>query len=191
MREKIGFYLWLAGVNLFISAFTFGGGYVVVPMVRKYFTEKRKLFTEDELMEMAAVAQSTPGAIAVNLVSLAGYRTAGKAGLLTSAVCAVLPSLIILSVISMCYSTFIANRAIAAILRGMQAGAAALIVDFTVDMAGRISKEHSPILNGLAICAFAIGFFTGVNVIFVLSGSCFICIAHVWWTGRNNRENKR
>ena len=74
-KERAGLLLWLAGVNLFISAFTFGGGYVVVPMIRKYFVERRNLFTEEELMEMAAGAQSAPGAIAVNLSALAGYLT--------------------------------------------------------------------------------------------------------------------
>ena len=56
MRRDVRFYLWLAGVNLFLSAFTFGGGYVVVPMVRTYFVEGKKLLKEEELLEMAAVA---------------------------------------------------------------------------------------------------------------------------------------
>ena len=80
MKEKWKLYLWLIRVNLFISAFTFGGGYVVVPMVKKYFVYGKGYFDEDELMEIAAIAQSTPGAIAVNLVSLAGYRVARHCG---------------------------------------------------------------------------------------------------------------
>lgn len=69
--SKPHLYSWLFSINLFISAFTFGGGYVVVPMIRKYFVEQKKLFDEDELMNMAAVAQSVPGAIAINLSALA------------------------------------------------------------------------------------------------------------------------
>ena len=84
MKKQIRLWLWLAGVNLLISTFTFGGGYVVVPMVRKYFVESRGMFTEEELLNMAAVAQSTPGAIAVNLSALAGYRVAGAAGVAIS-----------------------------------------------------------------------------------------------------------
>lgn len=178
--KKAGFYLWLAGTNLFISAFTFGGGYVVVPMVRKYFVEKRELFTEDELMEMAAVAQSSPGAIAVNLVSLAGYRTAGRAGLIISSVCAVLPSFLILSAVSLFYQAVIKNTAVLAVLRGMQAGAAALIVDFIADTAGRMRKERSVLLNLLVVFSFAVSFFTQINVIFVLLGSGLICAARGW-----------
>lgn len=52
---------WLFGIHFFISAFTFGGGYVVIPMIRRYFVEKKQLFSEEELLEMAAIAQSSPG----------------------------------------------------------------------------------------------------------------------------------
>lgn len=180
MKEKWKLYLWLIRVNLFISAFTFGGGYVVVPMVKKYFVYGKGYFDEDELMEIAAIAQSTPGAIAVNLVSLAGYRVAGTAGLVISAVCAVIPPLVILSVISVCYSAVISNALVAAVLKGMQAGVAALIVDFIVDMTGRILKEKSLLLDGMVFVSFGISFFTDVNVIFVLLGCCAVCMAKVW-----------
>ena len=71
---------WLFFINLFISSFTFGGGYVVIPMIRKYFVQKKKYLSEEEVMELAAISQSSPGAIAVNLSTLAGYKTAGMAG---------------------------------------------------------------------------------------------------------------
>ena len=68
---------WLFFINIFISSFTFGGGYVVVSMVRKYFVEKRKIFNESDLITMSAISQTTPGAIAINLAALAGYKVAG------------------------------------------------------------------------------------------------------------------
>lgn len=187
MKEKIMLYLWLAKTNLFISAFTFGGGYVVVPMVKKYYIEKKNLFTEDELMEMAAIAQSTPGAIAVNIVSLAGYRAAEKIGMLISCICAVIPPLIILSVISLFYSVFISNTIVAAVLKGMQAGVAALVVDFIVDMTSMILKERSWFLNILVVLSFVIGYFTSINVIFILIGSCLVCIIKVWFKKRSKQ----
>lgn len=184
MKQKLELYLWLAGVNLFISTFTFGGGYVVVPMVRKYFVQKRKLFAEEELIEMAAVAQSSPGAIAVNMVSLAGYRSGGLLGMLLSCVCALVPPLVILTVVSVCYLEVTENPLIAAALKGMQAGAAALIVDFVVDMTALIMKERSGMSNALILTAFLVSFFTDINVIFVLLGSCMICILRVYVKGR-------
>lgn len=109
MRGKKGsLCLWLLGIHMFISAFTFGGGYVVVPMVRKYFVLHKKLFGEDELMEMAAVSQSVPGAIAVNLAAVTGYRAAGVLGAITSATASVLPPFLIMAVISRSYEAFIA-----------------------------------------------------------------------------------
>ena len=76
-KGKKRLYLWLLGIHMFISAFTFGGGYVVVPMIRKYFVLQKKMFGEEELAEMAAVSQSAPGAIAVNL---GGHRIPGGWG---------------------------------------------------------------------------------------------------------------
>ena len=106
-------YLWLLGVNLFISTFTFGGGYVVVPMIRRYFVERRRCFTEEELVSMAAVAQSSPGAIAINLSALAGFRTAGLGGAVLSCIAAILPPLAILGLVSAFYAAFAANAVIA------------------------------------------------------------------------------
>ncbi len=147
--------MWLSGINLFISAFTFGGGYVVVPMIRKYFVFQKKLFSEEELMNMAAIAQSSPGAIAVNLSVLAGYRAAGVPGIVISGISAVIPPLVILSVISAWYAAFAANTLIAAVLKGMQAGVAALIVDFVADMTAMVLKENSLLLTVMMPASFA------------------------------------
>lgn len=181
MKKRIGLYLWLAGINCFISSFTFGGGYVVVPMVRKYFVERRGLFSEEELLEMAAVSQSAPGAIAVNLIALAGYRVAGKSGLVVSCTSALIPPLIILSVVSVFYNAIISNAAVGAVLRGMQAGAAALIVDFVADMTGNIFKQRSLLLDMLVIITFLLSFFTGINVAIILCASCLLCSMRVFF----------
>ena len=176
MKEKIRFYLWLCYVFLFISTFTFGGGYVVIPMIRKYFVEQKKLFSEEELMEMAAIAQSSPGAIAINLSILAGKRTAGWIGILISSLCSILPPIIILSFISNWYAAFSNNSYIAAILKGMQAGVAALIVDLVIDMYKMILEEKSILLNLLVPAAFIANAFFNVNVMLILVVSSLISI---------------
>ena len=150
--------IWLFGVNLYISTFTFGGGYIVIPMIRKIFVQQKQLFTESELLEMAAIAQSSPGAIAVNLSVLAGRRTLGLAGALISAVSAVLPSFIILALISSCYDAFRTQPVINACLKGMEAGVAALIVQLVYEMSAAILKQkqtlHSLILPVTFFCGF-------------------------------------
>ena len=71
-------YAWLFRVNLIVSAFTFGSGYVVVPMLKKHFVTNRHVLSEEELFDIAAIAQSSPGAIAINLSALTGYRSRHK-----------------------------------------------------------------------------------------------------------------
>lgn len=187
MRRQRGLYLWLLGINLFISAFTFGGGYVVVPMIRKYFVEKKKLFTEDELMEMAAIAQSSPGAIAINLSALSGYRVGGITGVAISCFAAVIPPLVILSAISLWYSAFSGNPVIAAVLGGMEAGVAALIVDLVADMCRMIIKERSWLLTAMIPVSFLANYVFGINVALILVACCFVCVVRLWW----QREKKR
>ena len=84
--------------------------------------DNEPIFTEDELMEMSAVAQSSPGAIAVNLAALSGYKAAGTAGAGISCAASVIPPLVILGIISGFYDLFIANKIVAAVLKGMQCG---------------------------------------------------------------------
>lgn len=180
MRKNLRTWLWLAGVNLFISAFTFGGGYVVVPMVRRYFVERRQLFKEEELMGMAAVAQSTPGAIAINLSALAGYRVAGTPGAVISCLSALLPPLVVLGLVSMFYAAFVSNHVIAALLKGMQAGVAALIVDLVIDMCALIVNRRSRFMTALIPAAFIANFVLNINVALILGASCLLCLLMVF-----------
>lgn len=158
MKQNIKTYVWLLGVNLFISAFTFDGGYIVVPMVRRFFVLKKHFFTEEELVNMAAVAQSTPGAIAVNLSALAGYQTAGVMGAFISCIAAVIPPFVILTVISAFYKIFISNAVIAAVLKGMEAGVAALMVDLIIDMCSLVLKRKSFLLSAMIPLSFIANF---------------------------------
>lgn len=173
-------YVWLLAVNLFISTFTFGGGYVVVPMIRRYFVEQKKYFTEEDLAGMAAVAQSTPGAIAINLSALSGYRVAGTPGAVLSCTAAVIPPLVILGLVSAFYTAFMSNVVVSAILKGMQAGVAALIVDLIIDMCAMILKERSLFLSALIPAAFLANFVLGINVALILLTCCALCAMRVF-----------
>lgn len=177
-------YFWLLAINLFISTFTFGGGYVVVPMIRRYFVEQKQYFREEDLMSMAAVAQSTPGAIAINLSSLAGYRVAGTLGSVISCIAAIIPPLAVLGLVSVFYTAFISNVIVAAILKGMQAGVAALIVDLIIDMCSMILKERSLFLSAMIPAAFLANFVMGINVALILFICCLLCVARVFWRKR-------
>lgn len=173
--------LWLFNINLFISAFTFGGGYVVVPMVRKYYVEKKELFSEEELMDIAAISQSAPGAIAINLAALAGYRVLGWLGAGVSCMAAIIPPLLILMAVSTWYDVFVGSALVTAILKGMQGGVAALMVDLIIDMARFVAKDGSRILTLLIPAAFVANFFCQINAAVVLVSCGMICLARLWW----------
>lgn len=187
MKKSKKTYLWLLKINLFISTFTFGGGYVVVPMVRRYFVNQKQYFTEEDLVGMAAVAQSTPGAIAINLSALAGYRVAGIMGAVVSCVAAVIPPFVILGLVSVFYTAFISNAIVAAVLKGMQAGVAALIVDLIIDMCSMILKKRSLFLSVLIPAAFFANFVMGINVALILIICCCLCVVRVFWGKRKNK----
>ena len=172
-KKSLSLYLWLFKVNFFISAFTFGGGYVVIPMIRKYFVTEKHLFSEDELMDMAAIAQSSPGAIAINLAVLAGFRSAGFSGAVLCGVSSVLPPFLILSVISTCYQVFRDLPVVAAVLKGMEAAGGALIVDVVCVLGAAVLKEKRPFFASLMPAAFAGSFLLGINVMVIL----LICVA--------------
>lgn len=141
--NKLKVYFLLFRFSFSISAFTFGGGYVVIPMMRKYFVDDLKMISEQELLDMAAIAQSTPGAIAVNIAVLVGYRISGLKGAIVTCIGTILPPLIILSVISFFYQSFRNNTIISSILKGMEAGVAATIVDLLIDMWQGVLKEKT------------------------------------------------
>lgn len=187
MKHNLKTYGWLLAVNLFISAFTFGGGYIVVPMVRRFFVAKKRCFTEEELINMAAIAQSTPGAIAINLSALAGYKVAGIAGALISCLAAVLPPLIILTVVSAFYKLFVSNEIVTAILKGMEAGVAALMIDLITDMCALVLKRRSLFLSAMIPLSFMANFLFGINVALILIICCFLCIFQVFYKKRKGK----
>ena len=117
-----------------ISAFTFGGGYVIVPLMKKAFVERLNWFDEAEMLDIIAIAQSTPGAIAVNSAVMVGYRVAGLLGAVVTLFATVLPPLCAMMVVSYYYLVFRDNPIVAAVLKGMQAGVAAVIIKAVWDM---------------------------------------------------------
>lgn len=118
---------------LYISSFCFGGGYVIIPLIQKPFVEKYHLLEEEELFDIAAVAQSCPGAIAVNISTLVGYRIGGLLGSLVSVIATILPPLVIISVVTVFYDTIMQITAINAVMTGLGIGVIIVIFDFIVD----------------------------------------------------------
>ncbi len=131
-----------------LSACTFGGGFVIVPLMRKRFVEELGWIEEQEMLDLIAIAQSAPGAIAVNASILVGYHVAGIPGALLTVLGTVTPPLIIISIISLFYQAFRDNAIVNVIMAGMLCGVAAVIFDVVLDMAKTIfeKKRILPVL---------------------------------------------
>ena len=105
--------------TLYISSFTFGGGFVIVTFMKKKFVDELHWIDEQEMLDMTALAQSSPGAIAVNAAILVGWQVEGLIGMIVAVLGTIIPPMVILSVISVFYNAFATNRYIALVVRGI------------------------------------------------------------------------
>lgn len=175
--------------TLYISAFTFGGGFVIVTFMKRKFVDELHWIDEQEMLDLAALAQSSPGAIAVNAAILVGWRVAGFAGMLVAVIGTILPPMVILTVVSFFYAAFAENRYVALTLRGMQAGVAAVIADVVCSLGHNVLKERSVVHICVMIAAFVAGFFFKINVVYLLLAAALIGVAMELWKHRKEAKN--
>ncbi len=168
MKANLKTYLKLFASTFSLSAFTFGGGYVIVPLMQKRFVDTLHWIDEEEMLDLVAISQSSPGPIAVNASVIIGYRIGGILGAIISLLGTVLPPLITISIISIAYSAFCENEYVAAVLRGMQAGVAAVICDVVYGMAAGIFKKKNAFSIAIMLLSFAAAYFLNINVVFVI-----------------------
>jgi len=169
MKEnKILFKLFIS--TFYLSAFTFGGGYVIITLMKKKFVDEYHWIDENEMLDLVAIAQSSPGPIAVNGAIVVGYKIAGIKGIIVSVLATILPPFIIISLISICYSIFRENIIVAAMLEGMQAGVGAVIASIVYEMGSGIVKEKRVDHVFIMIISFILNYIFSVNVIFIIIG---------------------
>ena len=175
--------LWVLFLTtLYISAFTFGGGFVIVTFMKHKFVDELHWINEQEMLDFTALAQSCPGAIAVNAAILVGWNVYGLAGMLVATLGTILPPMIILSVVSFFYAIFSANVWVAIVLKGMQAGVAAVILDAACSLGESALKEKSSLSIFIMTAAFVCDFFLGVNVVYIiLVAACIGIIQFIWY----------
>lgn len=187
-RPSLKTYLKLFWSTFTLSAFTFGGGYVIVPLMQKRFVEKLKWIEEEEMLDLVAIAQSAPGPIAVNASIIIGYRIGGVWGTLASILGTVLPPLIIISILALAYAAFSTNECVAAVLYGMQAGVAAVICDVVLTMALGVFKKKNPYSVAIMLLSFVIAYFFSVNVVFVILGAGLFGLLYGYFGKRGKAE---
>ena len=161
---------------------------MIVPLMRKRFVEELGWIEEQEMLDMTAIAQSSPGAIAVNAAILVGYHVAGISGALLTVLGTVIPPMIIIPVISMFYQAFRDNPVVNLVMAGMLCGVAAVIFDVVIDMTKTIfeKKKILPVL--VLIGAFIAVRFFSVNILLVILVCGIIGILETWQREKTNRE---
>ena len=176
----------------YISAFTFGGGFVIVTFMKKKFVDRLHWIDNEEMLDITALSQSAPGSITVNASILLGWRIAGLPGMLAAVLGAVLPPILILSVISLFYTAFASDRIVALALRGMRAGVAAVILDVVWSLGSDVVKERSNLHIAVMAAAFAAVCFFRVNVMLVILAAGLIgAVRALWLKGQQRKEERQ
>ena len=174
--------------TLYLSAFTFGGGYVIITLMKQKFVDELHWIDDDEMLDMVAIAQSSPGPIAVNGAVIIGYKLEGIAGVFSAVLGAVLPPFVILTVISMFYSAFRNLFVVQSLLTGMKAGVSAVILSVVYDMAAGVVKGKDWNNIAVMILAFVATYFGKVNVVFViLITIAFGAVRTIWREKRGTK----
>ena len=153
---------------LYISTFTFGGGFVIVTLMKKKFVDEYKLLEEQEMLDIIAIAQSTPGPIALNGAVILGKRIGGIKGIIAASLGTVIPPVAIITLISFFYNAFSENIYVSTVLKGMSAGVAAVVLDVVFSLSEKFIK-HKKIFDILLILlSFSLVFFLDINVIIII-----------------------
>ncbi len=162
------FYRALFCSTFLISAFTVGGGFVIIPLLKAKYVDEYGWLEDKETLDLVAIAQSLPGVVAVNAAILLGYRMAGVLGALTAAFATILPPLITLSVIARAYDFFIQSQLVCLMLKGMQCGATAMIVNVAIDLIMKQCRSKLVIPILIMAGTFVANFFFDVNLMLLI-----------------------
>lgn len=167
-REKLN-KIWLLFVTfLKIGAFTFGGGYAMIPLIQKEVADKKKWITEDDILDIIAIAESTPGPIAINSATFVGFKVAGFWGAFASTFGVVLPSFIIITFIAYLLKNFNDYKGVKFAFFGVRAGVLALIIKGLVSMYKQVPKN--PVSYIVMGASFIFAAIFDVSILLVLIG---------------------
>lgn len=187
--EKKKIILKLFFSTLYLSAFTFGGGYVIITLMKKKFVDQYHWIDEEEMLDLVAIAQSAPGPIAVNGAIVVGYKLAGISGLLMSILGTVLPPFVILSAVSFFYAAFRENLYIAMMLEGMQAGVGAVIASVVFEMGEGIVRGKNVTSILIMILSFAAVYLLNISAVYIiLACGAFGALKTVWVQKRGRKK---
>lgn len=161
---------------------------MIVPLMKKKFVDEYGWIQENEMLDMVAIAQSSPGAIAVNTSLLVGYKLAGFLGAIVSVLGTISPPLLIISLVSLFYQSFKENIWIKTLLQAMGVGVAAVIVDVVLNMGKSIIKEKSKFSIFLMLFSFFLLFFFKMDIKLIILGGGLLGLGYQWIFFRKERS---
>ncbi len=156
--------LFLSFAN--IGAFTFGGGYAMIPLLQKEVVENKKWISENEMLDITAISQSTPGPLAINCATFVGYKVGGIMGSILATLGVVLPSFFVIIIVSILFNMFRDNAIVENVFAGIKAGVIVLILEAALKLSKQL--KHNWFNFILLTASFLITVFTSINVIYVL-----------------------
>lgn len=191
--KKIKGYLSLFLTMLKIGLFTFGGGYAMIALFENEFVEKKKWLEKDEFLDVAAIAESTPGPIAINAATYIGYKNAGIIGSIIATLGICIPSFIIVYAISLFFDAFLSLTLVAYAFKGIQICVVYLILTAGLKMLAHMKKNafNIIIISITIICMVVFSLFAvKFSTIFymMISGACGVV---VYLLGKIRKEEKR
>ncbi len=158
-----------------IGAFTFGGGYAMIPLIQRETVETNKWISDEDILEVIAIAESTPGPIAINAATFVGHKVCGFWGSFFATLGVVLPSFIIILAISFVLAEFQEVKTVKYAFGGIRAGVLALLVKAIITMYKKVKKNIAAYI--VMALSFLLAAFTDINVIFVIIGCALFGIA--------------
>ena len=190
---KIKGYLWLFLTMLKIGLFTFGGGYAMIALLENEFVEKKKWLEKDEFLDVAAIAESTPGPIAINAATYIGYKNAGMIGSMIATLGICIPSFVIIYTISLFFDAFLSLTLVAYAFKGIQICVVYLILTAGLKMLKQMKKTvfnmiiiSITLISMIVFSLFAVKFSTIFYIL--ISGACGVV---VYFLGKIRKEEKQ
>ena len=167
MNERKKHIIWLLFINIMMMSSTANSGYAMISVMDKVLVKKHNLLTQEELSDCTAMAQSSPGPVAINASCLVGYRLAGLPGALAAMLGCSIPPIVFMILVTAFYQFIVTNRYVALFMRGMQAGAVALVLNFALGLFTGICKKKDIYLWVLAVISLLYMEFTGLPVYYL------------------------
>ena len=191
--RKIKGYLWLFLTMLKIGLFTFGGGYAMIALLENEFVEKKKWLEKDEFLDVAAIAESTPGPIAINAATYIGYKNSGVIGSMIATLGICIPSFAIIYAISLFLDAFLSLTLVAYAFKGIQICVVYLILTAGLRMLKQMKKTvfntviiSVTLISMIVFSLFAVKFSTIFYIL--ISGACGVV---VYFLGKIRKEKKQ